>query len=51
VDQEFIPTATLVEKLGNMPILFGNHAALMSDTDADAEPLPHQGVFNCTDQH
>ena len=32
VDQAFLPTITLAEKLGHMPIMLGNQATLLADT-------------------
>jgi len=39
VDQEFLPTVKLAERLGYMPIVFGNQATLLSDTDRVIERL------------
>jgi cardiolipin synthase A/B len=33
LDKKFLPTVTLAEKLGYMPIMFGNQATLLADTD------------------
>lgn len=34
LEKKFLPTITLAEKLGYMPIMFGNRADLLTDTDA-----------------
>lgn len=39
VGREFLPTVTLAERLGYMPIMFGNSATLLADTDAVIDRL------------
>lgn len=39
LEKKFFPTITLAEKLGYMPIMFGNQAALLNETDAFVDRL------------
>ena len=39
VDREFLPTVMLAERLGYMPIMSGNQATLLADTDAVIDRL------------